>query len=169
MTDNRRTICEFRAQLVQFLEQINVETLGVLCPSLSLNRDFIEFDPDLESRALLESWLVYRGQTGLTDPESKAVEAEMQEHGNFPPFSAFADFDPSEVSSDFLKRWLSWYGVTSFKDEEPGWWIDRAKTLQGMLHKSPDPPRTLKNLEGDFAEIKQLQSLMLETNEFFLG
>jgi hypothetical protein len=166
MEENQKVVCDFRAQLVKFLEQINVETIGVLCPNLNLNRNFIEFDPSLESRDLLKQWLQYRGHPDIP-PEPEEVEKEMKSHGNFPSFSAFTNFNPETVSTDFLQRWMSWYGVTSFQPKDHTWWSTRAKKLQTMLLKTHEVPKTTDYLKKNLEEVKKLQFLIAETNEFF--
>lgn len=165
-------ICGMRTQLVKFLRRLNVETLGVLCPTLEIDRGIMEFDPSLESQETLHAWLLYRGFAEVQlegtskDTLVSMSIADMADNGNFPPFADFLTFNPRRASVDFLRRWLSWYGITSpeFVSATREWWEDRAQRLLSLF-----PPHEHHDtiLIDEFKDLEKLQQLIIETNEFF--
>lgn len=169
---NTKAVCESREQLAYFLEKLNVDTLGIICPKLSLDRGVSEFDPDLEDTDLLKSWLRYRNYDTFTaSDESQPVLAtyakeNMRERGNFPPFAEFLDFDPQTASIDFLSRWMSWYGVTSFKPRTREWWVYRVKKLQKMLSAVFRKPTTSKSILDDLQKLHKLQRVISKSNHY---
>jgi hypothetical protein len=168
------TICEERKQLVTFLSKIHVESLGILCPRLNVNKNLVPFEPANESAELLQAWLRYRGFSNSevrqwTD-DKLIVESnkDLRENGNSPTFSGFIQFNPDTASTQFLKLWLSWFGVTSFEERPHKWWTQRVRTIQEMLSKSVKHVKnTVPHVEGALNKLIERRKLIESANNFY--
>lgn len=168
------TVCAERAQLATFLQKIHVESIGILCPQLNVNKNIVPFEPAAENPKLLKRWLEYRGVSNSLVREKSNVKLvsmtnkNFEESGNFPPFSGFTDFNPQQASTQFLKLWLSWYGVTSYEDKPHGWWVTRVDQLQSLINRrTPQDDNTLENMRAGFNTLVEIKRLISVTNNFY--
>lgn len=117
----------------------------------SLRQDWLPFDPSLETKKLLISWLSYRGAF-IPNTYKEMVQQTRQDfaRGPFPPFKDFLLFNPRHVSTPFLQSWMATYHLSNgVEPRARSWWVNKALFLQkinnlGIFGKKTHRPRRRK-------------------------